>query len=159
MIIDIVNLNKTEPIPVSTNDKSCHVLLETVVQEMNNGRPKAEISAELVRQNWTRDAANRFCELALKIRQEFQSLPEQCIARARRGYDSMQGAGGWIGFGACAGIMLYLMGDNTRTYAKFALLPVLFGVVELISGALLWWPNRDYLPQEMDERGKKINKG
>lgn len=159
IIIDIVNPNNTDPIAGSTNDNRCHDLLEAVVQEMTDGRPRAEISAELVRQEWTREAATRFCELASRIRQELQFLPEQRIARARRGYDGMQGAGGWIGFGACAGIMLYLMGDNTRAYSKFALLPILFGVVELISGALLWWPNRDYLTEKSDEQSKKTTNG
>ncbi|MDB5392076.1 MAG: hypothetical protein JWM11_7722 [Planctomycetaceae bacterium] len=145
-----VKLNDSETVAISTNEKACQDLLDSVVREMNDGRATQEINAELVRHKWSRDAATRFCEMASTVCREMKFLPEHRTACAKRGYDSMQSAMGWIGFGACAAAMLYLMGNDTRGFVKFSLLPILFGAVELVSGFLLWWPHREFQSQATD---------
>jgi hypothetical protein len=153
-----VKFNTSETVAIASNDKACQDLLDSVVHELNSGRHTSEISTDLVRQNWSRDAAIRFCDAASKICRELKFLPDHRTACAKRGYDSMQGALSWIGFGACAGVMMYLVGNNARQYAAYALLPVLYGVVELVSGFLLWWPHREYqkaMADERQEQGKR----
>jgi len=132
----------------ATSEKSCAELLDAVIHELNLGRRGSEISAELVSQNWTKQAATRFCELASQISHEMKFQPESRAACARRGFEGMQSAASWIGFGACGGVMLYLMGTPTRQFSTYAIVPVLFGVVELISGLLLWWPHREFMKSE-----------
>lgn len=154
-----MKFNDSEAIDNSTDEKSSQELLDSVIHELNDGRTTNEVSAELVRQKWTREAANRFCELASKICREMKFLPDHRAACAKRGYESMQGSYGWIGFGICATAMMYLVGNNARNYALFGLLPVLYGVVELVSGFLLWWPHREFQKHEAIDQGQKLKKG
>lgn len=143
----------------AVSDTSCLQLLEAVIHELDEGRRSSDISAELIHQHWTKSAATQFCELAATIRREMKSLPESRSSCAQRGFEGMQAAGSWIGFGAFGGIVMYMLGNNLRPMAIYALLPVLYGVVELISGFLLWWPHRDFMKQEVATESTRIRKG
>ncbi len=126
------------------NDATATELLDCVVQEILDGKARTEISRELIRHRWDRQAANQFTTLAQQIARELLKTPAQRGVCARRGAERMQAAYGWIGSGLVMGFFLTVMGQNLRQYNKFCLLPVAYGIVELISGYTLWYPHRDH---------------
>lgn len=133
---------------MSNSDKACDDLLESVVQGLIDGLHRKDISADLVRQQWPPEAATRFVELASTIHHELKFLPEHRAALAKRGHEGMQAAYGWIGAGIGGWALMYLFDGMPRKMALYALILPLYGIVELISGFLLWWPHRDFLQRQ-----------
>ncbi|MDB5340175.1 MAG: hypothetical protein JWN70_5794 [Planctomycetaceae bacterium] len=133
-----------EPPPELGDDATATELLDCVVQEILDGKARTEIARELVRHRWERQAANQFTLLAQQIARELLLTPPQRGACARRGAERMQAAYGWIGSGLVMGIFLTVMGPGLRRYNRWCLLPVAYGVVELISGYTLWHPHREF---------------
>lgn len=131
------------PVELGT-DASATELLDCAVQELLDGKARNEIARELVRHRWDRQAANQFTQLAQQLARELLLTPPQRSACARRGAERMQAAYGWIGSGLVMGIFLTVMGPGLRRYNRFCLLPVAYGVVELISGYTLWHPHRKF---------------
>jgi len=143
------------------NDATGNELLDCVVQELLDGRGRTEIAKELVRHRWERPAANQFTLLAQQIARELMQGPDQRAACARRGAERMQAAWGWIGSGVVIGIFLTIfVGPALRRYNKFALLPIAYGIIELISGYTLWFPHRTFWTSDdaakVDKAGKKL---
>lgn len=146
MVLGIWKSRSAEPAPELGTDESANALLECVVQEMIAGRSRADFVHELVRRRWERAAAARFCHLAQDIVREVMKSPDQRAACARRGMERMQASYGWIGSGLIMGIMLWVGGKNLQRYSLWSLAVVGYGIVELISGLALWWPHKEYLP-------------
>lgn len=147
MVLGIWKSQAAEPPLELGDDASANALLECVVQEMLAGRSRADFVHELVRRRWQRSAATRFCQLAHDIVREVMKSPEQRAICARRGTERMQAAYGWIGSGLIMAIMLWMSGKNLQRFALWSLIIVGYGLVELISGLALWWPHKEFLPE------------
>lgn len=135
------NAEKVEP----ADDELANKLLDAVVQELVDGRSRTEIVRELLRHGWQRDAANQFTQLALQICREFRSSPEQRAACARKGAERMQAAYGWIGSGIFMALLINFAIDSLKPYVMVSWVPIVYGIVEFVSGYLLWFPHRDLL--------------
>lgn len=129
------------------DDASASALLECVVQELVIGRARNEIVQELVRHRWAKPAANRFCQLAQQIAKEVRHAPDQRGMCARRGYERIQAAAGWIGSGLVIALILWFGGQNMQKFAAWSLIIVGFGLIELMAGLTLYWPHKDYLTE------------
>ena len=141
------------------NDATANELLDCVVQELLDGRGRSEITKELIRHRWERPAANQFTLLAQQIVRELLQEPEQRAACARRGAERMQAAWAWIGTGVVVGIFLTgFAGAATRRFNKFALLPIAYGIIELISGYTLWFPHRAFWTSDDAAKADKVGK-
>ena len=146
MAWSLVKSRAAEPPPALGNDESAPELLECVVQEMLAGRARSDIVHELVRHRWQKSAASRFCQLAQQIVSEVRQSPEQRAACARRGLERIQASYGWIGSGLIIAVMLWAGGNNLGKFAGLSLIIVGYGLIELISGLILWWPHKQFLP-------------
>lgn len=149
--------NKVAPEPPVElgDDASANALLDCVVQELLDGKSRNEITKELIRNRWQRPAANQFTLLAQQITRELMHAPAQRAACARRGAERMQAGFGWIGSGTVVGILLTVVaGPALRRYNRWALAPVAYGLIELISGYLLWRPHREFWTAEDAAKAK-----
>ncbi len=149
MLAGLWNKGASEPPPELGNDASANELLDCVVRELVDGRSRTEITKELIRHRWERQAANQFTQLAQQIARELLQSPDQRAVCARKGLERIQAAWGWIGSGVVMGIFLTsFAGPALRRYNRWVLLPIAYGVVELISGYTLWYPHRDFWKAE-----------
>lgn len=155
MLAGLWNKGASEPPPELGNDASANELLDCVVHELVDGRSRNEITKELIRNRWERPAANQFTQLAQQIARELLKAPDQRAVCARKGLERIQAAWGWIGSGVVMGIFLTsFVGPAMRRYNRWVLLPIAYGVVELISGYTLWYPHRDFWTPEDASKAK-----
>jgi hypothetical protein len=124
-----------------TSDQSAAETFEEVAREIKAGRGGRRIVAELVRQRWTKEAATEFVSLVARSVDDQRSSRQGRAEQAQSAQRRMQTGAVWVIGGAVATFALMWWVDSPLYIVGIA--AVLYGLMDVFSGASIWLKNRD----------------